>query len=474
MTVDTVESNGTHLIFTGIQGWDSPSLLVGQGGDIYVESLNQTTITMKNHNLTYSKFNLSGSGNVNVTVKKQANTDFDLYVDGAHYNTYTANSSGFLTFSYTLSEHEFILTEVTAVPPTITSYSPSTPVSDTEGASRTFNITVDQTVNVSWYINGTLVQTDTSVTTSSYTNTSASLGYWNVTAIATNDNGTDSQTWFWEVTPNIPVVNSITVPSTMYPSFNNTITVNVTDQDGLYDLIWINCTVYRNSTTHSSPNDAREHYQFAYNVTNDVLYSYPSNYFTLVKSINTVSTTDTLQVNFTPEKYALPSKDTSNSTVNSYVWFVNCSARDLTGASCLQGYSEMSPVISLVVSSTDLSVSVTQKGRYYLFEPNITISNGGNLELDINLSMTNLTYGSYYIGADNCTIDDDPNLEEVAETNLTKLIYHNYVQTWDANLTIMADPEYYINVYNWIFVPFVPDGTYTGTVTYSGVVSYVY
>ncbi|MCZ7357843.1 MAG: IPT/TIG domain-containing protein, partial [Candidatus Methanoperedens sp.] len=50
------------------------------------------------------------------------------------------------------------------------------------------------------YINGTLVQTNTGVTNAGYTNTSAGLGVWNITATATNTNGVDSQMWIWNVT----------------------------------------------------------------------------------------------------------------------------------------------------------------------------------------------------------------------------------------------------------------------------------
>ena len=86
-------------------------------------------------------------------------------------------------------------------PPAIISYAPETPVSDVVGEVRTFSITVDQTVNVSWYINGTVVQTNESVTEASYTNRSAVAGYWNVSAVASNENGTDMQTWWWTVSP---------------------------------------------------------------------------------------------------------------------------------------------------------------------------------------------------------------------------------------------------------------------------------
>lgn len=62
------------------------------------------------------------------------------------------------------------------MPPEITSHTPESPVNDYVGTTRTFNITINQTVNVSWQINGTEVQTNASVTAASYTNTSAGNG----------------------------------------------------------------------------------------------------------------------------------------------------------------------------------------------------------------------------------------------------------------------------------------------------------
>ena len=89
----------------------------------------------------------------------------------------------------------------TLIPPTIASFTPASPVSDTEGTTRMFSITADQIANVTWLINGTIVQdTNTSVTTASYTNTSTALGVWNVSAVVNNSNGTDMQTWIWDVT----------------------------------------------------------------------------------------------------------------------------------------------------------------------------------------------------------------------------------------------------------------------------------
>jgi hypothetical protein len=66
--------------------------------------------------------------------------------------------------------------------------------------TRSFNITVNQTANVNWYINGTPVQVNGSVTKAMYTNTSASAGTWIVNATASNANGTVSREWTWNVT----------------------------------------------------------------------------------------------------------------------------------------------------------------------------------------------------------------------------------------------------------------------------------
>ena len=94
-----------------------------------------------------------------------------------------------------------VVTISAPAPPGIISYAPvSAAISDTEGATRTFNITVNQTVNVTWLINGTVVKdTEKGVTEASYTNTSAVIGTWNVSAVASNANGTAMQTWIWTV-----------------------------------------------------------------------------------------------------------------------------------------------------------------------------------------------------------------------------------------------------------------------------------
>lgn len=105
-------------------------------------------------------------------------------------------------------------------PPDIIPQDPvDTQVTNTEGESRTFSISVDQTVDISWQINGTEVQTDESVTEASYTNASATAGIWSISAIATNGETGLSAThrWIWNVTmvnaTQTPAVNITATPS---------------------------------------------------------------------------------------------------------------------------------------------------------------------------------------------------------------------------------------------------------------------
>jgi len=86
------------------------------------------------------------------------------------------------------------------MPPFIIDFSPTGLVSDQINDTRTFSITTDQKVNVSWQIAGNEIQTNTSTTTAVYTNQSARAGTWNVSALVENGNGTAILTWEWHVT----------------------------------------------------------------------------------------------------------------------------------------------------------------------------------------------------------------------------------------------------------------------------------
>jgi hypothetical protein len=130
-----------------------------------------------------------------------ANTDYNV-AGLAASTTYEFNVSAY--DDNDLEGENDSVTVTTAEPaPSIISRTPSSssPVDDIGGATRTFSIKIDQTVDVIWYINGSEVRINESVTTASYTNTSAQAGCWNVSAAVSNANGDAMQEWTWIVTP---------------------------------------------------------------------------------------------------------------------------------------------------------------------------------------------------------------------------------------------------------------------------------
>jgi parallel beta-helix repeat protein len=121
---------------------------------------------------------------------------------------------------------------IPGAPPVITSFAPPSPVNDTVCTWRTFNITVNQTVNVSWYLNESFLLTNVSVTEAKCTLHAEVVGEHNVSAIASNANGTDMQTWVWNVTaapvPAPPNITSFAPPSPVNDTVCNWRTFNIT------------------------------------------------------------------------------------------------------------------------------------------------------------------------------------------------------------------------------------------------------
>ena len=120
-------------------------------------------------------------------------------------------------------EEEEVGEEVTPGSPNITDWEPAEAVvSNAVDESRTFNITVDQIADISWQINGTEVQTNESTREAVYTNTSAVIGTWNVSAIVTNTTTglSDMHTWIWSVTltPTAPVTPTPTLAPGVTPT----------------------------------------------------------------------------------------------------------------------------------------------------------------------------------------------------------------------------------------------------------------
>ena len=119
-------------------------------------------------------------------------------------------------------------------PPSITALEPTEEaVSSIEGKSITFEIIVDQEVDINWQINGTEVQTEEGEKEAEFTR-SAVAGTWNVSAIATStETGLSSMyTWIWSVTAESTEASEGTPTLTLAPGVTPTPTAKATPTPG--------------------------------------------------------------------------------------------------------------------------------------------------------------------------------------------------------------------------------------------------
>jgi len=201
----TIASYPTTISFTynngvGIKGVDTAPPDPADKGNInrYVNATNVTANSWLFLNVSYSDADIIGVDEASLKMHRHNGTGWEL-ADGLGINGVNpalnyvyANITEFSIFAP--------LGNVTGAPPSITSFAPPSPVNDTICTWRTFNVTVNQTVNVSWYLNNSLLHTNLTTTDANYTLHAEFVGDNNVSAVATNANGADMQTWIWNVT----------------------------------------------------------------------------------------------------------------------------------------------------------------------------------------------------------------------------------------------------------------------------------
>ena len=161
---------------------------------------------------------------------------------------------------------------VVAAPPNITEWYPvATEISNNAGESREFKVKANQTVNVSWYINGSLVHENISVpafVNATYTNTSAVPGLWNVSVMVENENGTDMHSWIWNVRSPYAVELSVEPPVyvCVRPNENATFRIivknNGTEPDKFNLTVEapgnVNATLSKNETSELAPGETED------------------------------------------------------------------------------------------------------------------------------------------------------------------------------------------------------------------------
>ena len=185
-------------------------------------------------------------------VEVEDNTvEFELWGEPSFtYNVTAPDAEGTYTFSGILIDEdkneydiggdiEIVVGEKrgeVSLPVNITAWNPiEAVVNNAEGELRIFNISINQTVNISWQINGTEVQTNESVTEAAYTNTSAVVGTWNVSAISTNTTTglSDMHTWIWSVTLTSTVTPTPAVNITSTPTPSPSVTPTPTSKPSI-------------------------------------------------------------------------------------------------------------------------------------------------------------------------------------------------------------------------------------------------
>jgi S-layer protein (TIGR01567 family) len=92
---------------------------------------------------------------------------------------------------------------LTKIVPTISVTSPVQTIRTTANIPINFAVTFVGVANVAWYLNDTVVQNETSVQSSIYSNNAAVVGEYNVTVVGSNDNGSASYSWDFFVDPEL-------------------------------------------------------------------------------------------------------------------------------------------------------------------------------------------------------------------------------------------------------------------------------
>lgn len=405
-------ANATSLVNISVT---EQSPVAGTNATYTMNLTNNGTSGGDSYNLTITNGNSASIAGINVTspiyIEQDASLIFELNVTntvaGVFYVNVTAtsvnDSTKNMSVNTTTSPYDL---------PSITGFAPAVSVTDTAAAiTRAFNVTVNQSVTtITWYINGTQAQQNTSVSSASYTNSSAQFGTWNVTAIATNGAGSASKTWTWSVplstlsglalvtngssvdrvptsingsmnfsfadTGNITTIN-ITLPSTY--SFGGVGADNISTSLGT-------CTVTLTSTVIS-----------CYNATSQ---NNTNHYINISGRLKTPSTSATNTITVTTNK------NTTGMTVTQYT-------RDITKPFYITANNSVFTVASESFDTTSETITLTGTGSSNLtfYVANIT----GQTNITVGFGATNVTViKSRYSG----TINGIPNLNTIyIETN---------------------------------------------------------
>src|SRR5659263_454028 len=219
--------NGTNVNYSnnsvGPHGWSNISVWAfnssGNGSLSLTATSNNTQVANNNPFIAQIGNKTVAEGNLLTFTVLATDADSDILANGTNASkgifnnvtgqfnwtpgygdqgTYSWNFNS--TDTYGATTGQTITATVNNVPLSITTSSPITDPTSTESATQTFSINLNRTSNVTWYMNGSIVKTNTSVTSSNYANSTAGIGVYNVTAVANDGFDTTMRKWNWTVT----------------------------------------------------------------------------------------------------------------------------------------------------------------------------------------------------------------------------------------------------------------------------------
>lgn len=293
------------------------------------------------------------------------------------------------------------LTLITSAAPNITSFGPASDPTNLSTESVSFNITSNESGTVKWYINSTLVQTNTSLTNASYTNASAGAGNYNITATITNEEGSASKMW------NLTRTTAPTLSANTPTASSTTTTTNA-----VFSQVF-NASVDRSSNVTWKINGT----QVQYNSTATNLVNYTNS----TAGIGTYSVTAIV--------------NNSNGTGNTLTWTWIVKTSTMSSGTVVTNYSTAGRVINRTNSS--LNFSWTDTG-------NITTV---NLTFPTSFNFSALAYGNISSNLGNVTVQAlDESTGLISLYNATGLNNSAIYVNLTTNVTSPAAGDFKVNI----------------------------
>ena len=310
---------------------------------------------------------------------------------------------------------------VNNVPLSIISTTPSSNPTITLGDPQVFEADTNRTANYTWYLNGSSIQTNSSLTTANYTNLTGLIGIHNITLIVSDGIDTNSTTWLWTVTA-LPVYS---ISGYVFDNSNNilqAVTVfNGTNTSDTNSLGYYIITGMVNGSHNLTFNKT--------GFTNSYLNA-------TITGANVVNQNKTIWDNSSPTQTILTQGTVGLTTIN-----ISFTSTDIN----LYGYQvyRNGTIISNTTNTYYNDTGLTKNTSYsYIVRANDTYNNWGVNSTPLNIT-TNDTYS----------------ISGYVSNSTTALTGSNVSYSNGSNLT---------NSYGYYIIQNIANGTYTFTASLSG------